>query len=457
MRQLFTNRIQVQDVAKSLGLPPTYGTDALHAVTSPNLRNLETGAGGHMIGRLDLERQMSPSTHGGYIPDRDPGLNIPGEAIARTSHATPYEMLYPDLLNDIRTNPITYETKTGKAMIVPEFGRLKMDSPRQIIDPQFADEMAMYKEAMKRITGKAAGGIINLAAGGKIPEAVVKAYKLFKTKANKPDELYPLFVNANTPVPVGEWVNAEVGPVAASGKVKSKLGELAYRPGWHAGDLPVATHIGGKSAPGLKAPDFRRPDEVWAEVEMPADVDWQQIANQRARLNKAGQPIPSTAHITDAIPEGGHYRYKTSPNMQGNWLIGGGMKVNKVLTDEEVQAINEAAGVADLPRFTKFDEKAEGGSIDGYAPGGLIKGALSFLKGKADNATSNYHPLVKKGLAEGRIDPADAQWMSDYAYTPGNSQVETGTGAFKDQSERMQNFVGRIRSGEVKTPSGWEK
>jgi hypothetical protein len=91
------------------------------------------------------------------------------------------------------------------------------------------------------------------------------------------------------------------------------------------------------------------------------------------------------------------------------------------------------------------------------AAGGLIKGALSFLKGKADDVTSKYHPQVQKGLAEGRIDPADAQWMSDYAYTPGNSQVETGTGAFKDQSERMQNFLGRIKSGEVKTPSGWEK
>jgi hypothetical protein len=158
MRQLFTNRLQVQDVAKGLGLPPTYGTDALHAVTAPSLRGLETGAGGHMVGRLDLQRQMTPSTHKGYIPDRDPGLNIPGEAVGKTPYATPYEMLYPDLLNDIRTNPITYQNKTGKAMIVPEFGRLKMDSPRQVIDQQFVDEMGMYKEAMKKLTGKAAGG-----------------------------------------------------------------------------------------------------------------------------------------------------------------------------------------------------------------------------------------------------------------------------------------------------------
>jgi len=232
------------------------------------------------------------------------------------------------------------------------------------VSPEQARDMILKGEGY---AGKKEGGAIKkfeagdglisyLAGGGKVPEAVVKAYKLFRTKGGNTDELYPLFVNANKPVPLNEWVNAEVGPVAASGKVKSKLGELAYRPGWHAGDLPIATHIGGKSAPGLKAPDFRRPDEVWAEVEMPADVNWQEIANQRARLNKTGKPIASTAHITDQIPEGGFYRYKTSPNMKGNWLIGGGMKVNKVLTDEEVMAINEAAGVADLPRFTKFNE-----------------------------------------------------------------------------------------------------
>ena len=234
---------------------------------------------------------------------------------------------------------------------VPNVGVLKPENIRGKF-AKFNPEDAADPDFMK-----AAGGLVNLAGGGKIPEAVVKAYKLFRTKQDAPNELYPLFVNANKPVPLGEWVSAEVGPVAASGKVKSKLGELAYRPGWHAGDLPIATHIGGKSDPTLKAPDFRRADEVWAEVEMPNDVDWQTIANQRAQLNKAGQAIPRTAHITDQVPEGGFYRYKTSPNMQGNWLIGGNMKVNRVLTDEEVQAINEAAGAADLPRFTPLPKK----------------------------------------------------------------------------------------------------
>jgi hypothetical protein len=59
------------------------------------------------------------------------------------------------------------------------------------------------------------------------------------------------------------------------------------------------------------------------------------------------------AHITDELPAGGHYRYKTNANMAGEWMIGGEIKVNKILTDADVKRINDAAGVADLPRLAK--------------------------------------------------------------------------------------------------------
>ena len=41
-------------------------------------------------------------------------------------------------------------------------------------------------------------------------------------------------------------------PIQKTGrkKVKSKLGPLAYRPGWHSGDVPYASHIGVKDADG---------------------------------------------------------------------------------------------------------------------------------------------------------------------------------------------------------------
>jgi hypothetical protein len=204
------------------------------------------------------------------------------------------------------------------------------------------------------------------AKGGPVePKKTVKAYKLFRVHPKHPGKLFPLFVNANEPVEMGKWQDAQIGEMTGN-KVKSKIGPLAFRPGWHAGDVPVATHIGEKSDPNLTAPDVRPDNHVWAEVEMPDDVDWQSEANKRG-TNAQGRVVPVKAHITDQIPTGGHYRYKTNSNMTGNWLIGGSMKVNRVLDDKEVRSINKAAGVADLPRAKPFKKKDFG-----FAGGGTV-------------------------------------------------------------------------------------
>jgi len=207
---------------------------------------------------------------------------------------------------------------------------------------------------------------INKAKGGSVePKKTVKAYKLFRVHEKHPGKLFPLFVDANTPVEMGKWVDAKIGEQSGE-KVKSKIGPLAMRPGWHAGDLPVATHIGEKSHPKLTAPDTRPHNHAWAEVEMPNDVDWQTEANKRG-MNKKGELISKHAHITDQLPVGGHYRYKTNPNMTGNWLIGGAMKVNRILSDAEVKKINDRHGVADLPRAEPFKKKTFG-----FASGGVV-------------------------------------------------------------------------------------
>jgi len=240
--------------------------------------------------------------------------------------------------------------------------------------------------------GMAKGGLVALAekafkAALEAPRETVTAYKLFRTNPQYPEHLFPLFVDADRPVPMGEWLRAEAGPAGKTeGKVKSKLGDLAYRPGWHAGDLPIATHIGGGGSP----PTYRPDNQVWAEIEMPADVDWQSIADSRARMTKAGLPDLKTAHITDQVPYGGYYRYKTNPNMTGNWLIGGDMRVNRVLTDDEVRAINDAHGVADLPRF-----KAEDLGEPEYAKGGLVSLMERALKLAQERAAL---PVEQHGL-----------------------------------------------------------
>ena len=191
------------------------------------------------------------------------------------------------------------------------------------------------------------------------PSNTVKAYKLFRVNEKHPGKLFPLFVNSNTPLEIGKWHDAESGEQTESGKVKSKIGDLAYRPGFHSGDLPVATHIGGKISKDDKKPSYRPDNHVWAEVEVPNDVDWQTEANKRG-VNPSGKLIAAKAHITDQLPIGGHYRYKTNPNMTGNWLISGSMKINRIVSDEEVKNINNSAGTSDLPRLKPFDHERYG-------------------------------------------------------------------------------------------------
>lgn len=244
------------------------------------------------------------------------------------------------------------------------------------------------------------------------PKNTVKAYKLFRVVPGRPGMLFPLFVKADQALQIGKWYEAEVGEMSGK-QVKSSIGKLAYRPGWHAGDLPIATHIGGKSEEQKKllaqvtakrkqeletmmtSPDFQNADSqtqknmmkqfkkeiakkipypasinkptvrpenhVWAEVEMPADVNWQDEANKRG-INPKGKFISKNAHITDQLPKGGFYRYKTNTNMTGNWLIGGALRIIRVLSDKEVEQINKGSGtgVSDLQRTSPFNPKKYG-------------------------------------------------------------------------------------------------
>lgn len=297
---------KIMDAARAYGIEPEEARDLLlmGKIYAPNMNLLE----------------MHKKAKSGYAEGGSVDTDSPESAISDYSQLLE---AYPN------ANKFLSALKSSVMQHLP--------SQEELTDPQYMMDTALNF------------GPLGLAM--KVPENTVKAYKLFRTKKTSPDEIYPLFVNADKPVPMNEWVEAEVGKLLDSGKVASKLGPLAYRPGWHAGDIPVATHIGK----GGKPPVYRPDEHVWAEVEFPADVDWQTIANERG-INAKGQLVPKFAHITDQIPEGGFYRYKTSPSMTGNWLIGGGMKVNRLLDDAEVKAINEAAGYSDLPRLRDYLE-----------------------------------------------------------------------------------------------------
>ena len=161
------------------------------------------------------------------------------------------------------------------------------------------------------------------------PKKTVKAYKLFRVDPEQEGKLFTLYVDSETPVAMNEWVEskdvyfftaangrkyvpAKTGvsveiPDEATrkelieagfsgthrGKPRTKITCVAYRPGFHAGESPSSSHIGSKepgilNANGATFVNTRRPNEVWAEVEMPDDVDWQSRANAVAKINKDG-------------------------------------------------------------------------------------------------------------------------------------------------------------------------
>ena len=173
-------------------------------------------------------------------------------------------------------------------------------------------------------------------------------YKLFRVKKTEPDKLYPLYVFADKEVPVGVWLDAEEGPRSERGKVKSRLGDLAYRPGWHINDkVPYVTHIYSMHD-GKK---YLRDDCVWCEVMYKDDVDYQKEARERG-IHKNGNFIARDAYI-EKVPVNGFYRYKTNPQMYGEWIIAGEMQVTRRMSDDEVYQMCREAGLEPLERYVQ--------------------------------------------------------------------------------------------------------
>lgn len=197
------------------------------------------------------------------------------------------------------------------------------------------------------------------------PKKTGVAYKVFFAKNG---ELYPPMVAnpGGEGTPVGVWLDADVGQAAPPSKTgraqvqaggrgtNAAKGSLAFRPGWHLGDIPLAKQFARKNpATGVK--DLFPADFVWAECEYAMDVDYQEEAmsygyteNGKFRHSYAGLP---------KLPTDGYYRYRTNPNPDTvPWIITGAMRVRRILTDAETDAICREAGVEPMQR--------QGGPLD---------------------------------------------------------------------------------------------
>lgn len=182
-------------------------------------------------------------------------------------------------------------------------------------------------------------------------------------------QLYPPMVAnpGGAGTPVGVWLDADDAPVVAvtkSGRKKVKAGgkgtqggsgQLAHRPGWHLGTIPFALQfnrgekvdnplgITNNDGDIIKVGKYFPNDFVWAEVEYANDENYQDEAESYG-YKENGKFQHSLAGLPK-IPEDGSYTYRTNPNPATDpWIITGAMRVNRILSREEVADIVKQAG-----------------------------------------------------------------------------------------------------------------
>lgn len=140
-------------------------------------------------------------------------------------------------------------------------------------------------------------------------------YKLMRIKEGR---LYPMFVDSKTEMPIGEWLKAEVGPAVDETHVKSRIGNLSLRPGFHSTRLPFADWIGKKGDDGKL---YQSPDTVWCQCTVEG--------NQVTEFGRNGlRTVPN-----------GWYFFKTNRAQVDPWIISDKIRIDKILTDEEVRDI----------------------------------------------------------------------------------------------------------------------
>lgn len=222
------------------------------------------------------------------------------------------------------------------------------------------------------------------------PEATIKVYKVFTL--DKDGDPSALFVSGKDKLPMGVWLNAQDtwhftavngkdyvpstrNPNGRGGKTGSSVlipndqvrkeliqrgflpdGSKAkyitarsYRPGWHAADLPYFPQ-GGKQDPESNYGNVHRSNQVVFECELSANKDYTETARSQAKAyNSDGKFVVRNADL-QYMPKDGYYQYTTNQFLKdedkGHWYIGGAMKINRALTQEECDTILKENGKA---------------------------------------------------------------------------------------------------------------
>lgn len=296
------------------------------------------------------------------------------------------------------------------------------------------------------------------------PKSTGIGYKVFFLKDGK---LYPPMVAnpGGAATPLGVWLDADAAPQAATSKTGRKKvkaggkgtqggsGTLAYRPGWHLGEIPYALQfnrgpkvdnplgITGKNGKVIKVGKYFPANFVWAEVEYAKDIDYQDEAMSYG-YNEAGNFQHSLAGLPK-VPKDGSYTYRTNANPATDpWIITGAMKVNRILTDSEVDELVSQAGRE--PQEREADEKAfeermavvnrDQKRADGqYADAAELDDIMFRL-------SNNNRATISKWLdkwAEARVDEVSKKYGA-------NASRESFEEAAAKQKEEILNYLNKL-------------
>ena len=201
-----------------------------------------------------------------------------------------------------------------------------------------------------------------------LPKKTAIGYKVFYLKAGK---LYPPMVKnpGGSDTPMGVWIDASAGKIAGTSKTgrpqvekggegtHCSKGTLAYRPGWHLGEVPIAKQF-EKTNPLTGEKELFPKEFVWAECEYSCDVDYQKEAMDAGKTDNGNfrHAYAGLQHV----PENGSYRYRTNPDpTTEEWIITGKIKINRILTNREVDELCLKAGKTPQKRESDFEKEIE--------------------------------------------------------------------------------------------------
>lgn len=167
------------------------------------------------------------------------------------------------------------------------------------------------------------------------------------------------------------------------GQFPKTITALAYRPGWHAGDLPFFPQ-GGKQGDGTtNYKNIHRYNQVVFECEIAYDNDY-----TNSTINKKGQIVYKDRQ---EMPIDGGYKFATNPmtsqNDLGNWYISGSLKIGRALTEEECNKILAKNGF-------KSQEWQAYGSGNDFVLGKLDLEKLGYTGEEFDAARKTLAPIT---------------------------------------------------------------